>query len=196
MANNNTAALVSLFIALMLLTSYSTVACGCHCDTCAHCKPTAPLVRVDFYVMSRCPDTKACIEQFAEAIEELHNIMEFHLYFIATEDLNYHFESKLSATDVLGDQVWLCAQRQSSSVEQFIEFLLCTLEQQNEIPFNAMQCCNRVGLAWEPVEKCVELYAGELLDKNLKEQNKLNRQDTSCTINMNDLIWCQRDQGM
>ena len=47
----------------------------------------APLVEVDFFVMSRCPDAQVCEEAFAETINEVGSIVDLRVNYIGKQKM-------------------------------------------------------------------------------------------------------------
>jgi hypothetical protein len=128
----------------------------------------APKVRVDFYMMSKCPyatDFVQMFQQFVYSQSGLPDIMELTMNYIAKVDPSQPsgFYSLHGQTEVWGDIDELCVQNLTKGFSTWWDFVNCVDGDYSSIPDNVPQCAQQVGLDSNAVEKCSKSALGKQL---------------------------------
>jgi len=152
-------------------------------------------VRVDFFVMSKCPDARKCETLFSPSLLKLSSILNFTVSYIASESKSNEFECMHGPDECLGNKQQLCVQNTCSQIT-FIKFLQCQSNQLQNIPNNGEQCVKEASdetLKWSDIETCVKSNkANELFHKSLEKTRSASAKK-SCTIHLNGKFWCMHD---
>jgi hypothetical protein len=152
-------------------------------------------IRVDFFVMSKCPDARKCETLFAPSLLKLSPIINFTVSFIAFESKSNEIECMHGPDECLGNKQQLCVQDQCSQTT-LIKFLQCQSRQIDGIPNNGERCVQEASdgtLKWSDIETCVKSNkANELFSKSLQKTRSASARK-SCTIHLNGKFWCMHD---
>eukprot|EP01121_Diplochlamys_sp_Union-15-3_P017477 TRINITY_DN6159_c0_g1_i1.p1 TRINITY_DN6159_c0_g1~~TRINITY_DN6159_c0_g1_i1.p1 ORF type:complete len:217 (-),score=32.87 TRINITY_DN6159_c0_g1_i1:72-689(-) len=153
-------------------------------------------VRVDFFVMSKCPfaaDFEIGFDKHVLQHTGLPSIIDLHVNFIASvnPDSPLGFNSLHGPTEVSGDLIEICAYNLTSSKNSsWWDFYLCLDNQYPSIPTNAQACAQKTGISWEEVNKCENSALGkQLLTKSIQFTDSLNVNE-SPTIYINNKFYC------
>jgi len=152
-------------------------------------------VRVDFFVMSKCPDARKCETLFAPSLLKLSSIINFTVSFIAYESKPNEIECMHGVGECLGNKQQLCVQSMCSQTT-LIKFLQCQSKQLDNIPNNGEQCVNEASdgtLKWTDIDACVKSHKANLLFHNSLEKTRSASAKKSCTIHLNGQFWCMHD---
>ena len=153
-------------------------------------------VRVDFFVMSQCPDAQKCETLFGPTLLKLTSIVNFTLSFIGSERRTNEFECMHGENECLGNKQQLCVQHMYPQA-RFIQFLQCQSQHIERIPHNGEQCAKQPGespLNWPEIQACVKSdQANELFRKSLQRTRRASA-SKSCTIHLNGKFWCMHDR--
>ncbi|CAF0818738.1 unnamed protein product [Rotaria sordida] len=152
-------------------------------------------VRVDFYVMSKCPDARVCELLFAPILLKLSSIINFTVSYIAQGKSSDEFTCMHGPEECLGNKQQLCVQHMCSQTT-LIKFLQCQSKNFDNIPNNGEQCVKEVSdntLKWSDIDTCVKSNkANELFHKSLEKTRSASAKK-SCTIYLNGKDWCTHD---
>ncbi|CAF4902120.1 unnamed protein product [Rotaria sp. Silwood1] len=152
-------------------------------------------VRVDFFVMSKCPDARKCELLFAPTLLKLSSIINFTVSFIAHEKNLNEITCMHGSNECLGNKQQLCVQSMCSQTT-LIKFLQCQSKQMENIPDNGEQCVKELSdntLKWSDIDTCVKSNkANELFHKSLEKTRSASAKK-SCTMHLNGKFWCMHD---
>ncbi|CAF2787125.1 unnamed protein product [Rotaria sp. Silwood2] len=152
-------------------------------------------VRVDFFVMSKCPDARKCELLFAPSLLKLSSIINFTVSYIAYETNSNEISCMHGPNECLGNKQQLCVQNMCSQAT-LIKFLQCQSKQLDNIPDNGEQCVKEASsdsLKWSDIDACVKSNtANELFRKSLEKTRSASAKK-SCTIHLNGKFWCMHD---
>lgn len=152
-------------------------------------------IRVDFFVMSKCPDARKCETLFAPSLLKLSSIIDFTVSYIAYGSTPNDIQCMHGVDECIGNKQQLCVQ-DTCSQTTFIKFLQCQSQQIHNIPNNGEQCVKEVSdgtLKWSDIETCVKSNkANELFQKSLEKTRSASAKK-SCTIHLNGKFWCMHD---
>eukprot|EP01100_Stratorugosa_tubuloviscum_P005742 TRINITY_DN2551_c0_g1_i1.p1 TRINITY_DN2551_c0_g1~~TRINITY_DN2551_c0_g1_i1.p1 ORF type:complete len:256 (+),score=90.23 TRINITY_DN2551_c0_g1_i1:39-770(+) len=166
--------------------------------------PVAPPVKVDFYVMSKCPYAARFEIDFNEQVlnaEGLREIIDLTLYFIANVDPTSPsgFTSYHGPSEVSGDFLELCTyELMNPSPENYtwFDYILCLNANYSLIPNNANYCSKQVPVDYNRIQNCVNSdTSADLLTASIAQTNSLDWASTtgrpkSPTIYINDEFYC------
>ncbi|CAF3741725.1 unnamed protein product [Rotaria magnacalcarata] len=152
-------------------------------------------VRVEFFVMSKCPDAMKCETLFLPSLLKLSSIVNFTLSFIAGETKLNEFSCMHGTDECLGNKQQLCIQDMYSQAI-FIKYLQCQSKHIMTIPNNGEQCAKTTSeniIRWPDVQSCVNSNrANQLFHKSLERTRSVSVRK-SCTIYLNEQFWCMHD---
>ena len=152
-------------------------------------------VRVDFFVMSKCPDARKCEILFAPALMKLSPIINFTVSFIAHETNPNQIECMHGPDECAGNKQQLCVQSMCSQTT-LLKFLQCQSRQLGNIPNNGEQCFQEASdgkLKWSEVDTCVKSVKGEELLRQSLQRTRAASAKKSCTMHVNGRFWCMHD---
>jgi len=152
-------------------------------------------VRVDFFVMSKCPDAKLCETYFAPSLLKLASIVNFTVSYIGQEPKSNEFQCMHGTDECIGNKQQLCVQSMTSQTN-LIKFLQCQSSKIESIPSNGEQCLKEAcgdSLKWADVNACVTGSKGNVLMHQALERTRAASASKSCTIHLNGKFWCMHD---
>ena len=120
-------------------------------------------VKVDLFVMSKCPFGARTQQIMQIILEELGDYIAFEQHFIATETDPGTFSSMHGKNEVKGDIVQLCAARYFPEKYRFMDMVACMADDMMDIPFNWEDCALENDLDPEEIRSCVEGDEGKML---------------------------------
>ncbi|CAF3735040.1 unnamed protein product [Rotaria socialis] len=152
-------------------------------------------VRVEFFVMSKCPDAMKCETLFLPSLLKLSSIVNFTVSFIAGETQLNEFSCMHGTDECLGNKQQLCIQNMYSQAV-FIKYLQCQSKHFYTIPHTGEQCAKTTSeniIQWSDVQSCVNSNrANQLFHKSLERTRSMSVKK-SCTIYLNEQFWCMHD---
>lgn len=133
---------------------------------------SGPKVKVEFYVMSKCPFGSQVEQGFAPVLDEIGDRIDFHLDFIADE-ANGQFSAMHGETEVQGNIIQLCAIKHYPDAKKFMGFINCQNEQMRSIPSNWEACATKNGLDVAKLKGCYDGQEGkQLLRESIARKNQ------------------------
>jgi len=148
-------------------------------------------VRVNFYVMSKCPDAQLCETRFAPTLIKLASIINFTVNYIARESKQNELLCMHGADECLGNKQQLCVQSLTTQTN-LLTFLQCQSNTMQSIPSNDEVCAKDINLKYSDLQACVQTAGDRLLHKSI-QQTRLANVQKSCTMFINNKFWCQHD---
>jgi hypothetical protein len=152
-------------------------------------------VRVDFFVMSKCPDARKCEMLFLPVLMKLSSIVNVTLSYIAYERKPFQTDCMHGANECLGNRQQLCVQDLQSQMD-LMQFLYCQTNEYHLIPYNAEECHRKISnqkISWAQIQKCVDSNRSNELFYQALERTRLASAKKSCTIHLNGKLWCIHD---
>jgi len=150
-------------------------------------------VRLDLFVMSRCPDAVFCEGFYDHVLNEIGSIVDLNVNYIARTE-GETLVCKAGEVECAGNIQQLCARRESGDINSnWWKFIICQDETFREIPLNGEACAQRVGLNWASMSTCIDGPIGrQLFQESVKFTDSYGI-TTSCTMHINDEYYCVRD---
>ena len=186
-----TTALITLSVAALLAFA------GCVKDAPApkkeQAKAAAPAatgdkVKVEFYVMSKCPFGVKVEDAFKPVLDKIGGSIDFHLDFIVNEDPNQPtgFSAMHGEAEVKGNIWQLCARKHYPDNYKWMDYVACTNKQWRQIPAGLDECAGKDGFDAAKMKACAEGQEGKDLLKASMEKTKARSATGSPTIYMNN----------
>jgi len=155
-------------------------------------------VKVEFFVMSKCPDAAYCEATFAPALYQLSPILDLSFDYIAQRDTAVtlaNITCPHGEGECEGNRQQLCAQLLSSPhplTLQYLNFTTCQAASYRTVPTNAIECAQQAGFDADKLQSCVSSVGQQLLLDSVNYSRARN-QSVSCSVLVDNNMWCQRD---
>ncbi|KAL6239667.1 hypothetical protein BDW75DRAFT_198000 [Aspergillus navahoensis] len=182
--------------------------------------------RVPFeaHIMSKCPDARDCIRELVvPTMEKISDKVDFELSFIATvSNKSSDVECMHGPGECIGDMLMLCAAnlpfipedgpvQDRTPTVRYLGFATCLISSYQEIPDRTLveQCALEHGIDFDALNDCISqqdddpnksiedgpLSGVRLLRESARHSAELGVK-TSCTVRLDDAVWCVRDGGI
>lgn len=174
--------------------------------------------------MSKCPDARDCIRELVvPTMEKVSDKVDFELSFIATvSNKSSDVECMHGPGECIGDMLMLCAAnipfrpedgpaQDRTPTVRYLGFATCLISSYQDIPDRTLveQCALEHGIDFDALNDCVSqqddnpnkstqdgpLSGVRLLRESARHSAELGVK-TSCTVRLDDTIWCVRDGGV
>lgn len=147
-------------------------------------------VQVEFFVMSKCPDAKACEDSFLPVLQDLRSLVDLKFTYIGSAE-GQEVQCMHGPSECEGDKQRLCIQ-QVASVEHLITFAQCQDRDQSAITSNGEACAKESSFLKEDLDDCVKKDGDKLLKASVQKASDLFVQ-TCCTVWVADEAFCVHD---
>ncbi|ODM19627.1 hypothetical protein SI65_04612 [Aspergillus cristatus] len=182
-------------------------------------------VPLEAHVMSKCPDARDCLRQLVvPAMEQVSDLVDFDLNFIASvSNQSSAIECKHGPEECIGDILILCAANlpfppdagevtpdtPRTPTIRSLGFATCLISEYSRIPEREFveQCALEHGIDFHSLNECASQQEDDpgdgqhpplsgiaLLRKSALHSAELGV-TTSCTVRVDDSVWCVRDDG-
>ena len=137
---------------------------------------TGDKVKVEMYVMSKCPYGVQAEQGFQPVLDEIGNSIDFHLDYIATEE-NGKFNALHGEPEIKGNIQQLCARKHYPALAKWTGFLACQNENWQQIPEGWEACAKKMGMDEAKMKACIDGEEGKDLQRiSLKKAQAANAQ--------------------
>ena len=149
---------------------------------------TGDKVKVEFYVMSKCPFGVKVEDAFKPVLDKIGASIDFHLEFIVNEDANQPtgFSAMHGEAEVKGNIWQLCARKHYPDNYKWMGYVACTNKQWRQIPQGLEECAGKDGFDAAKMKACAEGQEGKDLLKASMEKAKARSATGSPTIYVNN----------
>mmetsp|Transcript_68877 Transcript_68877/g.165336 ORF Transcript_68877/g.165336 Transcript_68877/m.165336 type:complete len:245 (+) Transcript_68877:169-903(+) len=154
------------------------------------------LVRVDFFVMSLCPDTAWCDQVFGPVLEAIADKVPLNVQYTFLAEVENGLACKHGGKECVGNRWGLCAQEAAAGdVKQLVRFFRCQTYNQSGIPDNGPHCSMEAGINVTSMRSCVASnHSRDLMEESAKSAIALGIEDT-CIVKLNRQPFCTHDGG-
>jgi len=155
-------------------------------------------VKVEMFVMSRCPDAAYCEAAFVPALLQLSPILDLSVDYIAQRGSAVtlaNITCMHGENECEGNRQQLCSQLLSSARPlslQYLNFTTCQAASYRDVPNNGAACAQKTGFDADKLQSCVSSVGQQLLFDSVNYSRSRN-QSVSCTLLVEDALWCIRD---
>eukprot|EP00440_Ansanella_granifera_P028046 gb/GFBE01030469.1/.p1 GENE.gb/GFBE01030469.1/~~gb/GFBE01030469.1/.p1 ORF type:complete len:275 (+),score=62.68 gb/GFBE01030469.1/:1-825(+) len=150
-------------------------------------------VEVEFFVMSMCPDAKACEDVFLPVLRELAPLVNMNFTYIATLQDNSPV-CMHGPAECAGDRQRLCVQKQVKSdgnASKLLDFASCQDSDLAAVPSNGQACARKAGVIASDFSSCSDAGgAGEALLVASAQRSSDLSIATSCTVRVQGEVFC------
>ncbi|KAK3949016.1 hypothetical protein QBC32DRAFT_350079 [Pseudoneurospora amorphoporcata] len=159
-------------------------------------------VALEAHIMSKCPDARDCLrEMVLPAMQRVYTKVNFTLSFIGTPtNSDDGVACKHGPEECLGNIIELCAQKLYPDPKIFLGFTMCLTRNYDEIPQRSLieDCALEHAIDFDQLNQCATKDDGALGMRLLKDSVKRSADagvTKSCTVRLDDEIFCIRDGG-
>ncbi|KAL2820580.1 ankyrin repeat-containing domain protein [Aspergillus cavernicola] len=205
--------------------SFKLFSCRYHAQSATHEPSFDDVGRVPFeaHIMSKCPDARDCIRELVvPTMEQVSDKVDFELSFIASvSNKSSDVECMHGPGECIGNMLMLCAANLPFPLEgstartptvRYLGFATCLISSYTDIPDRTLveQCALEHGIEFDALNECVSkqdddpnkgpqgehpLSGVSLLRNSARHSAELGVR-TSCTVRLDDTVWCVRDGGV
>lgn len=158
-------------------------------------------VPLEAHIMSKCPDARDCLrDMVVPAMQKVWDKVDFSLSYIGTPTANDGVQCMHGAEECMGNILELCAAEIYPSPINYLGFTMCLSENYRDIPqrYLVEGCALEHGLDFDALNKCASdddgAHAVGMLRRSV-ERSSAARITMSCTVRLNEEIYCIRDGG-
>ncbi|KFY32916.1 hypothetical protein V495_08614 [Pseudogymnoascus sp. VKM F-4514 (FW-929)] len=156
------------------------------------------LVPLEAHVMSKCPDTRACLRELVlPAMERVSSKVDFTLTYLGRPTENDGVDCMHGPTECMGNILELCAAHLYPEPRIYLGFVMCLSNDYKEIPNEALVkgCALEHAVDFEKLNECAGstdgMGMGLLRDSVQRSINVGVR--ASCTVRLNNEVYCVHD---
>lgn len=120
-------------------------------------------VKVEFYVMSKCPYGIQVENGIAPVIQSMGNAIDFQVNYILQENSPGVFQSLHGDTEVAGDIVQLCAMKYYPDNYKWFDLITCQNKDSGNINTNWQTCAQQNGMDTVKLQTCLDGEEGKTL---------------------------------
>ncbi|KAF1348598.1 hypothetical protein BDV97DRAFT_297473 [Delphinella strobiligena] len=159
-------------------------------------------VPLEAHIMSKCPDARDCLHDLVlPAMMNVSHYVDFKLSFIgATDDSDDGVICMHGQTECLGNELELCAAHLYPDPKIYLGFTMCLSNSYSDIPSHDLvqECALEHGIDFSRLNQCLSTedgaYGSGLLRESV-QRSAAKGVTKSCTIRVDDEIFCIRDDG-
>ncbi|KAI5463265.1 hypothetical protein BGZ63DRAFT_353283 [Mariannaea sp. PMI_226] len=159
----------------------------------------ADLVPLEAHIISKCPDTKDAMRMLIlPAMQRVYDKVNFTLSFIGHPTANDGVECKHGPEECMGNIIELCARELYPDPKISLGFVMCLTRDYESIPQRALveDCALEHAIDFQALNECATkddgAYGLSLLRNSIKRTADAGV-TKSCTIRLNNEIYCIRD---
>lgn len=121
-------------------------------------KPKSNAVKVEFYVMSKCPFGTQVEDAMKDVVAKFGDDIDFKVDFIGKNN-GGEFQSLHGPTEVMGDIYQTCAQKYAQPL--WYDAMLCQNKEMQKVDSNWEQCAGEAGIKPDVIQKVKECAQGQ-----------------------------------
>lgn len=191
-----------LLVAVLLITSFHLVAVPYmpkNFFQCNHGATTKALVPFEAHIISKCPDTRHALRNLIlPVMQKVHDKVDFQLSYIGKPTANGGVECKHGPSECIGNIIELCAREIYPDPKIHLGFVMCLTKDYPQIPDRALieDCALEHAIDFNKLNECAardETAHGIELLRNSVQRSADANVTISCTIRLNNEIYCIRD---
>jgi len=162
---------------------------------------TSEKVHLEAHIMSKCPDARDCLRDLVlPAMQNISASVSFTLSYIGKTEGDEDVVCKHGPQECLGNMIELCAAQRYPDPKIYLGFTMCLSNSYDRIPKEDLvkSCALEYGMSFDEVNKCMSEDDGEQVIGLLRDSVEHSEEvgvKKSCTVRVEDKIWCVRDGG-
>ncbi|XDG06774.1 hypothetical protein ABKA04_006389 [Annulohypoxylon sp. FPYF3050] len=158
-------------------------------------------VPLEAHIMSKCPDAKDCLKDLVlPAMMRVYDKVNFTLSYIGTPTENDGVDCKHGPAECMGNIIELCAHHLYPDPKIYLGFTMCLTKEYKMIPQRELveDCALEHAIDFEKLNECATkdngAYGVDLLRQSVARSSSVGV-TKSCTVRLNDEVYCIRDNG-
>lgn len=162
---------------------------------------TAHLVPLEAHIISKCPDTQDALKELIlPVMQRVYDKVDFKLNYIGTPTADDGVDCKHGPSECMGNIIELCARELYPDPKINLGFIMCLTRDYSHIPERALveDCALEHAIDIKAINECATKDDGahgmELLRNSVQRTAEANV-TISCTIRLNNEVYCIRDGG-
>ncbi|KAH0496828.1 hypothetical protein TgHK011_004172 [Trichoderma gracile] len=159
------------------------------------------LVPLEAHIISKCPDTRDALRTLIlPAMQQIHDKVDFKLSYIGKPTANGGVDCKHGPSECIGNIIELCARELYPDPKINLGFIMCLTKDYTHIPERTLieDCALEHAIDFNKLNECAArddtAHGLELLRNSVQRSADANV-TISCTIRLNNEIYCIRDGG-
>ncbi|OTB07505.1 hypothetical protein M426DRAFT_239522 [Hypoxylon sp. CI-4A] len=162
---------------------------------------TQELVPLEAHIMSKCPDAKDCLKDLVlPAMMRVYDKVNFTLSYIGTTTENDGVDCKHGPGECMGNIIELCAHHLYPDPKIYLGFTMCLTRDYKMIPQRELveDCALEHAIDFEKLNECATKDNGAFGLSMLRDSVERTAEagvTKSCTVRLNDEVYCIRDDG-
>ncbi|CAM1511367.1 Fc.00g088800.m01.CDS01 [Cosmosporella sp. VM-42] len=162
---------------------------------------TDTLVPLEAHIISKCPDTQDALrELILPVMQQVHDKVDFKLSYIGKTTANDGVECKHGPSECMGNILELCARELYPDPKISLGFIMCLTNDYDQIPQRALveDCALEHAIDFKALNDCAAKDDGGYGMKLLRDSVQRTADagvNISCTIRLNNEVYCIRDDG-
>ncbi|CZR63487.1 uncharacterized protein PAC_13384 [Phialocephala subalpina] len=159
------------------------------------------LVPLEAHIMSKCPDAKDCLKMLVlPTMQRVIDKVNFTLSYIGTPTDNDGVDCMHGPEECLGNIIELCASQLYPDPKIYLGFTMCMTRDYHDIPSKSLveDCALEHGIDFDKLNECSIADNGGLGMGLLRDSIRRTKDagvTKSCTVRLNENIYCVRDGG-
>jgi hypothetical protein len=160
------------------------------------------LVPLEAHIMSKCPDARDCLRELVlPTMQKVYDKVNFTLSFIGKPtNQDDGVACKHGPEECLGNIIELCAQRLYPDPKTYLGFTMCLTRDYKHIPQRSLieDCALEHAIDFDKLNDCATKDDGAFGIGMLRESVERTAKagvTKSCTVRLNNEIYCIRDGG-
>lgn len=158
-------------------------------------------VPLEAHIMSKCPDAKVCLRELVlPTMQKVYDKVNFTLSFIGRATDNDGVACLHGPEECLGNIIELCAQKLYPDPKTYLGFTMCMTRDYPHIPQRSLveDCALEHAIDFSELNNCATKDDGAfgvgMLRGSVRRSSEAGV-SKSCTVRLNDEIYCIRDDG-
>jgi len=159
------------------------------------------LVPLEAHIMSKCPDAKQCLQELVlPTMQRVLDKVNFTLSYVGTPTDNDGVACMHGPEECLGNIIELCAAALYPDPKIYLGFTMCLAKDYKDIPQRSLveDCALEHGVEFKKLDECAVRddggYGMGLLRDSVRRTIEAGV-TKSCTIRLNNEIYCTYDSG-
>jgi hypothetical protein len=169
--------------------------------TTSRAEQQAERVPLEAHIMSKCPDARDCLKSLVlPSMQRVSDKVNFTLSFIGTPTENDGVACMHGPNECMGDILELCAAHIYPDPKIYLGFTMCLAKEFEHIPQRGLveDCALEHAIDFKKLNECATREDGAFglsLLRNSVQRSGSAGVTKSCTVRLDDKIYCIRDGG-
>ncbi|KAE8361304.1 hypothetical protein BDV27DRAFT_160818 [Aspergillus caelatus] len=155
-------------------------------------------VPFEVHIESRCPDARDCLQKLvAPAYWQVEDKVDFRISYVGEvwEKPRREVTCQHGMNECKGNKLLVCSEKHADSIGDALDFNTCVLSDYERVPDEGLikECAQEHNIDYQQISDCANREEGlELLISSVERSVAVNA-NASCTVRVDDNVWCSRD---